>query len=76
MKDKVLKIVKQELKMTNTPEYRSELEEILEYAKSLGDSFEDNMSLYKKARSVCSDTSPREQLYLAKEEYIKEVTQE
>lgn len=74
MKEEILEIVQQELNMTNRPEYTQALNDIVVYSKNLDDNFEDNMKLYKKAKAVFSDTSPREQLFLAKEAYVRKMS--
>lgn len=76
MKEQIIKILKAELAMTKTPEYRQELESVLAYADTVDSSFEGNMALYNRAKAVASDTSPREQLYEAKLEYIAEVAKD
>jgi len=71
MKKQIVKVIKTELKMTQNEEYRKELEALLTLSKETGDSFESNMSFYQKAKNHLTDTSPREQIFLIKEEYCK-----
>ena len=73
MKKQIVKVIKSELKMTQNEEYKKELESLLALSKEVGDSFEANMSFYKKAKNYLTDTSPREQIFLIKEEYVKEM---
>lgn len=70
MKKQIIKILKSELKMTQSPEYKKSLESVLTYAKTVKPTFEGNMNIYNRAKVICNDTCPREELYLAKLAYL------
>lgn len=73
MKDKIKKLIELELEMTRTDSYRNELNKLMSLVENCGNSFEEQMSLYRSAKNVMSDTSPRENLFLIKEEYISKM---
>jgi hypothetical protein len=76
MKNEILKLVLSELDMTTTPTYRAELTKLLVLCENCGSSFEEQMSLYRNAKNIFSDTSPRENLFLIKEDYMNKISKE
>ena len=57
MKDKIKKLVESELEMTGTDSYRNELNKLMSLIENCGDSFEEQMHLYRSAKNIMSDTS-------------------
>jgi protein-arginine kinase activator protein McsA len=76
MKNDILKLVLSELDMTTTPKYREELTKLLMLCENCGSSFEEQMNLYRSAKNIFSDTSPRENLFLIKEDYMNKISKE